>query len=233
MCSYRQPFRGEYPINQVFGEIVPGVTLNNKPHTGIDYLTPMGTEILASAEGQVMFAAWDRTGYGFCVIIQHTANRATLYAHLDQISVVQGQRVQQGDVIGKSGNSGYTTGPHLHFEARTQWNDIKSAFDPVQLPMMTIDDNAINAAKQSSEVIHTERKHPVIPAGVCKIACNYAFIRDWATLTRDRTLSKGERVYVFDDVKYDAAGLPFRFIGAGRCIAEYDGEGTQIIEVAE
>ena len=142
--SYRQPFKGEFPITQRYGEIIPGVTYNNKPHTGIDYGCPQGTAILASADGEVMAAGWDLTGFGFRVSLQHDDNRSTLYAHLDSISVNVGQRVRQGQEIGVSGSTGRTTGPHLHFEARYRWNDSTSHFNPMDLPMMSVDDSVIS-----------------------------------------------------------------------------------------
>ena len=140
--SYRQPFEGDYPITQRYGEVVPGVTVNNKPHTGIDYGCPEGTPILASAEGQVMFEGWDRTGYGWCVIVKHGNGNATLYAHLSLIprTIAVGVWVKQGEVIGYSGATGNCTGPHLHFEARKQWNETTSHFDPMDLPLMSFAD---------------------------------------------------------------------------------------------
>ena len=147
--SYRQPFRGEYPITQKYGEIIPGVTINNKPHTGIDYGCPMHTQILASNDGEVMASGWDLTGYGFRVILRHPDGMATLYAHLDSISVNIGEKVKQGQEIGISGNTGKVTGPHLHFEARTRWNDYTSFFDPMALPLMTVDDSVVIAKPET------------------------------------------------------------------------------------
>lgn len=142
MITFRQPFQGEYPITQKYGEIIPGVTFQGKPHSGIDYGCPMNTPVLASAGGTVIFAGADTTGYGMMVIILHKADRATLYAHLSSIAVYTNQKVQQGDIIGYSGISGNATGPHLHFEARTKWNDYRTHFDPMSLPLMAVDDSA-------------------------------------------------------------------------------------------
>ena len=139
--SYRQPFRGDYPITQKYGEIIPGVTVNNRPHTGIDYGCPKGTPILASNDGEVMAAGWDLTGFGFRVILKHPDGRATLYGHLDSIGVNVGEKVKQGQEIGVSGDTGNVTGPHLHFESRYKWNDWTSHFPPYDLPMMTVDDS--------------------------------------------------------------------------------------------
>ncbi|MBR6464571.1 MAG: M23 family metallopeptidase [Verrucomicrobia bacterium] len=147
MITYRQPFRGAWPITQNYGEVIPGITFNGQPHTGIDYGCPTGTEILASAGGIVMKAGWDNTGYGNVIIILHEAKKATLYAHLDKILVCHNELVSQGDVIGLSGASGGTaaypiTGPHLHFEVRKVWNNYTTHQDPVTyLPLMSVDDS--------------------------------------------------------------------------------------------
>ena len=134
--SYRQPFSGSWPITQYYGE-----TVTSSFHTGIDYGCPLGTAIMASEAGVIRYAAFDQTGYGYCVIIEHDVKHATLYAHLCSIRfAIIGKKVQQGEVIGYSGNSGNSTGPHLHFEARTIWNDFRTHFDPFKLPLMTVYD---------------------------------------------------------------------------------------------
>ena len=146
MITYRQPFKGEYPITQDYGVIIPGVTYKNRPHSGIDYGCPSSTEILAAADGVVKLSTYDSDGYGKYVIIQHSDGNATLYAHLCGRNVTENQKVKQGDVIGWSGNTGNSTGPHLHFEARRKWGDWDSHFDPRDLPLMSFDDTS-----------HTER----------------------------------------------------------------------------
>lgn len=135
--QYRQPFIGEYPISQKYGE-----TITSKFHTGIDYACPVTTPILASEAGQVVMSGWDKTGFGYCVIIKHEDGNATLYAHLTMVACKLGQRVARSQVIGYSGSTGNSTGPHLHFEARRSWNDYKSHFDPMTLPLMSVDDKA-------------------------------------------------------------------------------------------
>lgn len=135
--SYRQPFAGDWPITQRFGE----KDTDPEGHTGIDYACPIGTSILASNDGVVKFAGYDRTGYGNCVIIQHNDTKATLYAHLSTIKVAVNQHVRQGEKIGESGNTGNSTGPHLHFEARRVWNIFrKESFDPMELPLQNFAD---------------------------------------------------------------------------------------------
>ena len=127
---YRQPFEGSYPITQNYGE-----TDTSPFHTGIDYACPMGTPILASEAGTVRQAGWLYGGWGECVINEHSDGNATLYAHLKTVCVVVGQVVQRSQLIGYSGSTGNSTGPHLHFEARHEWDNYKSHFDPKELPL--------------------------------------------------------------------------------------------------
>ena len=186
--NFRQPFLGDYPISQKYGEIVPGVTYQNKPHTGIDYACPEGTKILASADGEVMFASWEPTGYGYCVIIRHTPDRSTLYAQLEGPTVRVGQRVQQGAVIGLSGRTGYATGPHLHFEARRIWNNYQTHFDPMLLPLKNYADFAEKTDVIPVETSHTEEKtsrlkEPADLGELVKVACldgARVFNPDWS-----------------------------------------------------
>ncbi len=88
-------------------------------HSGIDLGAPRGTPIKASEGGLVIYAGW-YGGYGKVVIVDHSKGFTTLYAHMDTINVSVGQRVNQSAVLGYEGATGYATGPHLHFEVRSQ-----------------------------------------------------------------------------------------------------------------
>jgi murein DD-endopeptidase MepM/ murein hydrolase activator NlpD len=88
-----------------------------RKHLGVDYAAPTGTPVRTVGEGIVEFAG-RQGGYGNVVQIKHTNDRSTLYAHLSRVDVRQGQRVEQGSRIGAVGSTGWSTGPHLHFEFR-------------------------------------------------------------------------------------------------------------------
>lgn len=88
-----------------------------KAHTGVDFGAPTGTPIRAVGDGVVEFAG-RQTGYGNVVFIRHNASQTTVYAHMSRISVTEGQKVAQGDNVGRVGATGWATGPHLHFELR-------------------------------------------------------------------------------------------------------------------
>lgn len=86
-----------------------------RQHQGVDFSSPVGTPVMASRSGKVTYAGW-MSGYGYCVLIRHEDGYQTRYAHLNSIHVSVGQSVSQGDKIALSGNTGRSTGPHLHFE---------------------------------------------------------------------------------------------------------------------
>ena len=84
-------------------------------HKGVDWATPTGTAVVASSGGTVAKAGWG-SGYGYVVYINHPDGRQTRYGHLSKVLVSAGQTVSQGQKIALSGNTGISTGPHLHFE---------------------------------------------------------------------------------------------------------------------
>ncbi|NCO89539.1 M23 family metallopeptidase, partial [Candidatus Wolfebacteria bacterium] len=85
-------------------------------HNGIDFKASLGTPILAAEDGEVMAVGDNgRVQYGKFILIKHNNNLATLYAHLSRQIVQKGSVIKRGQVIGYSGNTGYSTGPHLHF----------------------------------------------------------------------------------------------------------------------
>ena len=84
-------------------------------HAGMDFTAPVGTDVYATGNAKVVFTGW-KQGYGNCVIIDHGYNYQTLYAHLSRSLVRKGQKVKRGDVIALVGNTGKSTGPHLHYE---------------------------------------------------------------------------------------------------------------------
>ncbi|MFD7227688.1 transglycosylase family protein [Streptomyces sp. NPDC059881] len=87
-------------------------------HTGVDFPVPTGTSVKAVANGRVVSAGW-AGAYGYQIVIRHEDGRYSQYAHLSALTVREGQRVNSGQRIARSGSTGNSTGPHLHFEVRT------------------------------------------------------------------------------------------------------------------
>ncbi len=98
------------------GRLTSGFKMRwGRMHRGVDWACPIGTAIKASCSGKVVQAGWSGT-YGYCVTLSHADGRKTRYAHLSKILVSVGQSVKQGEKIALSGNTGNSTGPHVHFE---------------------------------------------------------------------------------------------------------------------
>lgn len=100
----------------------------SRMHRGVDFAAPAGTPVYAAGDGTVEFAGW-RGDYGRTVILSHAGGIRTLYAHLSATSVRAGARVRQGQMIGRVGSTGLSTGPHLHYEVHR--NNV--AVDPASI----------------------------------------------------------------------------------------------------
>ena len=110
-APFAMPVKSNYRLTSGFG------TRWGRLHAGTDFAGPVGTPIYSTADGVVTHAGWS-SGYGRLVKIQHEFGIETRYGHLNAIRVNVGQRVSRGDRIGDMGNSGRSTGPHLHYEVR-------------------------------------------------------------------------------------------------------------------
>lgn len=110
------------------------LTQNSHPgHIGLDFGVVVGTPVHSTIEGKVTYAGWSDAGYGNLVIVENGPYK-TYYAHLSEIPVTTGQIIQQGDVIGLSGNTGNSTGPHVHYEVRHKNQRIDpNSFEPNSL----------------------------------------------------------------------------------------------------
>jgi murein DD-endopeptidase MepM/ murein hydrolase activator NlpD len=111
------PVRGSYRYTSKFGGRSDPKTGGWRQHNGTDMAAPKGTAIVATADGVVTWAG-RQTGYGRLVKVKHKQGFETYYAHLNSIDVKKGQKVSRGDKIGGMGNSGRSTGVHLHYEIR-------------------------------------------------------------------------------------------------------------------
>lgn len=114
----------KYPLTQGFGENPQTyAAFKQAGHNGIDLGCPQGTPVCAAADGVVVYTGFDKNGYGKYVRISHEKYE-TLYAHLSEIEVKPRQVLHVGDRLGLSGSTGYSTGPHLHFELRIPWQPV-------------------------------------------------------------------------------------------------------------
>lgn len=109
------PCRGE--ITSYFGWRTHPIFGTTKYHSGMDIAVDYGTPIHAADSGTVVYSGW-LGGYGYCVMIDHGGGLVSLYGHNQSLNVYEGQYVAKGTVIAAAGSTGYSTGPHCHFEVR-------------------------------------------------------------------------------------------------------------------
>lgn len=126
---YARPFKGGLilpvrgRITSRFGYRVHPITHVYKLHTGVDISVPIGTPVHAAADGVVIKAGWEGA-YGYAVIIDHGGGVQTLYGHCSSLLCRAGQVMKRGQVIALSGSTGYSTGPHCHFEKRVNGSPV-------------------------------------------------------------------------------------------------------------
>lgn len=134
---FLRPVQG--PIGDGFGAARAGGRL----HQGLDFPVPYGTLVTAAGVGTTIYAGYNRYGYGNLVVIQHRLGYTTWYAHLSSITTWVGEQVSGGTRIGYVGSTGYSTGPHLHFETRRY----DTPFDPI--PRLLTSASAARAARSA------------------------------------------------------------------------------------
>ena len=117
----RWPVRGA--VNSEFGRRLSPCTSNPEFHSGIDISADRGALVKAPADGVIVFAG-QNAEYGNLIVVDHGQEIKTLYGHLSKIQVVQGQTVTRGQLIGLSGNTGRSSGPHLHYEIQVKGQSV-------------------------------------------------------------------------------------------------------------
>jgi murein DD-endopeptidase MepM/ murein hydrolase activator NlpD len=99
-----------------FGYRIDPIYKTRRMHTGMDFTANVGTEVYSTGDGVVESLEKSGWGYGQCIVINHGFGYKTRYAHLSAFKVSQGQKIKRGELIGLVGNTGKSTGPHLHYE---------------------------------------------------------------------------------------------------------------------
>ena len=201
----------------------------------IHWQTPENTPILAAADARVLRIGYEPNGYGNYVHLIHIDGSGTIYAHLSKHCTYNSAIVKKGDVIGYSGNTGNSTGPHLHFEFRTQADKQSTAVDPKPYMQSVVDYPTSTAQTQPAQqyvppVVQAKPKIQRIDGGLCEVVCDEANIRDADTYMICGRLFRGAKAVVSVDAVW-LNGLPYhKIFDDYMLIAEYDGYGTDILK---
>ena len=115
--AFEAPVKG-YRVNSAFGLRKLTIEAKARAHKGVDIAAPKGTSVYTTAEGRVVRAGFQAGGYGNFIEVKHPNGLSSVYGHLSRIDVHTDQEMASGERIGLVGSTGYSTGPHLHFEVR-------------------------------------------------------------------------------------------------------------------
>ncbi len=156
-----QPIKGNIHITSPYGMRIDPVEKVRKFHNGIDIRANIGTPILAVADGEVAISKVNgggaKVGYGYYIVVQHKGF-ITLSAHLNKLGLPVGTVVKKGQVIGYTGNSGKSTGPHLHFEVHKADKITSSFFSRDATGRLSTSVNP-----ETFEMPKEERPYPEVP----------------------------------------------------------------------
>jgi len=115
LLPYTFPIKGQYRFTSAYGYRKHPIYKDLRFHRGVDLACRVNTPVYAPLDGEVIRSGWSR-GYGYCIKLKHANGIQTLFGHLNKCIVRKGQIVEQDQIIGRTGNTGISTGPHLHFE---------------------------------------------------------------------------------------------------------------------
>ena len=115
--TFEKPLKG-FAVNSAFGFRRLAGAASGRAHKGVDMAAPRGTSVYVAAEGRVLRTGYDAAGYGNFVEVRHPNGMTSLYGHLSRIDVASGMQLTGGQRLGLVGSTGYSTGPHLHFEVK-------------------------------------------------------------------------------------------------------------------
>ena len=218
-----KPIKGYAPVTLAFGEMYQGVR-----HAGIDFGVPEGTPVLACSAGTVLQSGFQQGGYGWYVLLIHPDGSGSVYAHLCRQGLPTGSSVVAGAIIGYSGNTGNSSGPHLHFEYRERASYGSSVVDPAPY-FVSNQSMAPISPSQSIPVPSAQQLKDDLSIGAAEVVCDVANVRT-ADMRVIGQIKRGTPITLTGD-KQIYNGLPFYKALAVRevWIAANDGD-TQIID---
>lgn len=177
----------------------------NRYHYGIDFRLNIGDTVVSAFDGKVRITKFDRRGYGSYVVVRHTNGLETVYGHLSKIKVTEGQSVLAGECIGLGGNTGRSTGSHLHFETRFLGNPINpekffnfETKEPKQAEFLMVKNDAFDYIKEVNAL--KARKYHKVRSGdtLSRIARRYGTsvnnICRLNGISRNKTLRIGQQI---------------------------------------
>lgn len=148
------PDRSKYRLSSSFGYRSDPISGKTRMHTGFDFACKPGNPVYATGDGTVMTVSFDLFNYGNSVVIDHGFGYKTRYAHLKTVFVTEGMKLKRGECLGESGNTGKSTGPHLHYEVMYKGNYVNPVnyFD-LDMPVNEYADMVHKVSEESDNIM--------------------------------------------------------------------------------
>lgn len=237
MTLYITPIAGEPPVSQNYGDN-PGGANPPKGHNGRDYAVNVGTPVRAVADGVILFEGWTSGDYSqnpwwflpgdMVIVLQASESRVQfVYGHLNDTLVTGGQVVRQGDIIGYTGNTGKSTGPHLHFEALAPGHDLNDGMygrtDPGQyIDQITLTTESIQEDDMptAAEIANAVLSFNVDQVGVEGQVNLGAFLAEYKV--NNNKIVENTAAWVIDYIAKNPAALAQQINAAGVAKDVYD-----------
>jgi murein DD-endopeptidase MepM/ murein hydrolase activator NlpD len=228
------PVIGQYMLSSGFGERIDPFTSQPSFHPGVDIVSELGTPVVAAAKGKVtkINLSNDKSGYGNYIEVSHSNQLTTLYGHLSEILVKENQVLQRGEIIGLVGDTGRSTGPHLHFEVQIDGKavDPMAIISPVAMKPNPLSLSSINTEMKTkcAPLLAIVKDESAIKYKEC-LANKGKNMKDslLALQKENPIVNKQGRIKLQDDCTYVDSEMKLQTIQSAKCQSNLTSESSQ------
>jgi murein DD-endopeptidase MepM/ murein hydrolase activator NlpD len=228
------PVVGKYMLSSGFGDRIDPFTSQPSFHPGVDIVSELGTPVVSAAKGKVtkINLNSDKTGYGNYIEITHPNKISTLYGHLSEILVKENQVLQKGEIIGLVGDTGRSTGPHLHFEVQIDGKavDPMAIISPIAMKPNPISLSSIDSEMKTkcAPLLAIVKDESAVKYKECLANKDKNIKESLLALQRDNpVLSKQDRIKLQDDCTYVDSEMKLQISQSTSCQNKLTSESSQ------
>jgi len=228
------PVVGKYMLSSGFGDRIDPFTSQPSFHPGVDIVTELGTPVVSAAKGKVtkINLNSDKSGYGNYIEITHPNKISTLYGHLSEILVKENQVLQKGEIIGLVGDTGRSTGPHLHFEVQIDGKavDPMAIISPIAMKPNPISLSSINSEMKTkcAPLLAIVKDESAVKYKECLANKGKNIKESLLALQKDNpVVSKQDRIKLQDDCTFVDSEMKLQTSQSTSCQNKFTTESSQ------
>jgi len=228
------PVIGNYLLSSGFGERIDPFTSQPSFHPGVDISSELGTPVVAAAKGKVtkINLNTDKSGYGNYIEVSHPNKISTLYGHLSEILVKENQVLQKGEIIGLVGDTGRSTGPHLHFEVQVDGKavDPMAIISPIAMKPNPVALSSINSEMKTkcAPLLAIVKDESALKYKECLANKGKNIKESLLALQKDNpVMSKQDRIKLQDDCTFVDSEMKLQTSQSTKCQSKITSESSQ------